>query len=83
MTITQCLKTQLTDLARTLLQSDTLIILVDSLFHVDSEGTFALTLRTGARLDLGGLVLYEGAEYIGTFVTVILNDAQLGQNARR
>ena len=50
-------------------------------FNIYLEGSLALTLGTGAGLDLLVLGLDEGAENIVTLVTVVLDHAQLGQHA--
>lgn len=53
------------------------------LFHVDIEGASRLTLGADAGSDLLVLALLERAEYEVTLAAVVLDEAELWQNARR
>ena len=64
-----------------LLDGHPLVVLVQGLLHVDLEGSLALALWAGARLDLLVLGLDERAEDIVALVAVVLDHAQLGQHA--
>ncbi len=51
------------------------------LFHVDLKGAQGLTLRTGARLHFLVLGLEEGSQHEVTLVTVVLDHAELREDA--
>lgn len=51
------------------------------LLHVDLKGPLGLTFRTRTRLHLLVLGLEEGPQHEVTLVTVVLDHAELGQNA--
>ena len=60
-----------------LLDADSLVVLIDCLFHVNGKGTRGLALRTGARFHLTVLVLDERSQQEAALVAVVFDDPQL------
>lgn len=58
-----------------------ILIHMPYLFHVDFERSSGLTFWTWPRFDLLVLWLIEGAQYVITLVTIILDDTQLRQDS--